>query len=297
LTLLHGFTSCHSFSGNWGQQRGEFCEVVRVAEIVNFLEEFAPPTLAEDWDNVGLLVGDGTQNASTLMTCLTISPDVAAEAVQRNAGMIVTHHPVLFRPVQRLTSETTEGRMLLDLITKGIAVFSPHTAYDSAKDGINQQLAELFQLNNIQALRPIPNFETSNHIADNSVHGAGRYGCLPVPISLGDFLEHVKAKLGIDRLQFVGNESITIERIGIACGSAAEFTQDAQKKNCQALLTGEARFHACFEAVALDIALVLAGHYATERPAIERLAEILQKQFPQLDVWASESETDPLNYR
>lgn len=73
--------------------------------------------------------------------------------------------------------------------------------------------------------------------------------------------------------------------------------QDAQKKNCQALLTGEARFHACFEAVALDIALVLAGHYATERSAIERLAEILQKQFPQLEVWASESETNPLNYR
>ncbi|MCH7688381.1 MAG: Nif3-like dinuclear metal center hexameric protein [Planctomycetes bacterium] len=268
-----------------------------VADITQFLEEFAPLRLAEDWDNVGLLVGDGTQDASALMTCLTLSPDVAAEAVRRNAGMIVTHHPVLFRPVQRLTSETAEGRMLLDLIAKGIAVFSPHTAYDSAKDGINQQLAELFQLNDIQALRPIPNFENSDHNAKQPAQGAGRCGSLPVPVSLGDFLERVKAKLGIDRLQFVGNESTTIEKIGIACGSAAEFMQDAQKKNCQALLTGEARFHACFEAVALDIALVLAGHYATERPAVERLAEILQKQFSQLEVWASESETDPLNYR
>ena len=271
--------------------------MVRVAEIVNFLEEFAPPCLAEEWDNVGLLVGDGTKNVSALMTCLTLSPDVVAEAVRRNAGMVVTHHPVLFRPVQRLTSETAEGRMLLDLIGNGIAVFSSHTAYDSANDGINQQLAELFQLNDIQALRSIPNFENCDHTAQKPVSGAGRCGSLPVPISLGDFLEHVKAKLGIERLQFVGNESTTIETIGIACGSAAEFLQDAHNKNCQALLTGEARFHACFEAVALDIALVLAGHYATERPAIERLAEILQKQFPQLDVWASESETDPLNYR
>ncbi len=103
--------------------------------------------------------------------------------------------------------------------------------------------------------------------------------------------------MGIDRLQFVGNESITIEKIGIACGTAADFMQDSHMKNCQALLTGEARFHACFEAVALDIALVLAGHCATELSAVERLAEILLKQFPQLEVWASESETDPLNYR
>ena len=271
--------------------------MVRVAEIANYLEEFAPPTLAEDWDNVGLLVGDSTKDASALMTCLTLSPDVAAEAVRRNAGMVVTHHPVLFRPVQRLTSETAEGRMLLDLIAKGIAVFSPHTGYDSAKEGINQQLAELFQLNDIQILRPIANFEDSDYAARKPAHGAGRCGSLPEPISLADFLDHVKAKLEIDRLQFVGNESTTIERIGIACGSAAEFMQDAHKKNCQALLTGEARFHACFEAVALEIALVLAGHYASERPAIERLAEILQKQFPQLEVWASESEIDPLNYR
>ena len=271
--------------------------MIRVAEIVNFLEVLAPPTLAEEWDNVGLLVGDGTKNVSALMTCLTLSPDVAAEAVRRHAEMIVTHHPVLFRPVQRLTSETVEGRMLLELIGKGIAVFSSHTGYDSAKNGINQQLAELFQLHDIQALRPIPNNEHSDHTTEKPAQGAGRCGILPEPMSLGDFLEHVKAKLEIDPLQFVGNESLTIEKIGIACGSAAEFLPDAQNKNCQVLLTGEARFHACFEAVALDIALVLAGHYATERPAIERLAEILQKQFPKLDVWASESETDPLNYR
>ena len=115
--------------------------MIRVAEIVNFLEVLAPPTLAEEWDNVGLLVGDGTKNVSALMTCLTLSPDVAAEAVRRHAEMIVTHSPVLFRPVQRLTSETVEGRRSLDLVGKGFAGFSSHPGSDAAQQSINPHRA------------------------------------------------------------------------------------------------------------------------------------------------------------
>src|SRR5579872_5922946 len=85
------------------------------------------------------------------MTCLTLSPDVAREAIERQAGLVVAHHPILFRPVKRLTGDDAEGRMLLDLIAARIAVYSPHTAYDSAPDGINQQLARLLGLVEIEA--------------------------------------------------------------------------------------------------------------------------------------------------
>jgi len=270
--------------------------VVCVSEIINFLDEFAPPALAEEWDNVGLLIGDRSHEASAIMTCLTLTPNVAAEAVRRKAEIIITHHPILFRPVQSLTSDTTEGRMLLALIRAGIAVYSPHTGYDSAMEGINQQLAEMFQLVDIDVLRPVSIKGGTNDAGERVASGAGRCGTLPSPLALCDFNELVKRNLGIDDLQYVGSETATIEKIGIACGSAADFLYEAQLKSCQVLLTGEARFHACLEAVALGIALVLAGHYATERPAIERLAEILLQQFPQLDVWASESEADPLKY-
>jgi dinuclear metal center YbgI/SA1388 family protein len=112
-----------------------------VAHIAEFLDKFAPPALAESWDNVGLLVGRSEQPVERVMTCLTITPESAAEAVTNQANLIVSHHPLPFRPLKRLTGETSEGRLLLDLIAAGIAVYSPHTAFDSAEEGINQRLA------------------------------------------------------------------------------------------------------------------------------------------------------------
>ena len=112
-----------------------------VAAIAAFLEQLAPFRLAEDWDNVGLLVGDRERSVTKLMTCLTVTPASAAEAVEAGAELIVTHHPMPFAATKRLTADTTVGRMLLDLIAARIAVFSAHTAFDSAGEGINQRLA------------------------------------------------------------------------------------------------------------------------------------------------------------
>jgi dinuclear metal center YbgI/SA1388 family protein len=123
-------------------------------EIVRYLQQIAPLTLAEDWDNVGLLLGDDSIDVVRAITCLTLTPDVADEAVTVGARLIVTHHPVLFKPVKRLTASSSEGRMLLKLMRHGIAVYSPHTAYDNAATGINQQLAELLELTDIAPLRP-----------------------------------------------------------------------------------------------------------------------------------------------
>ena len=125
-----------------------------VQEISRFLQVVAPLTLAEDWDNVGLLLGEDSTDVARLLTCLTLTPDVADEAISVGARLIVTHHPVLFKPVKRLTHASTEGRMLLKLMRHGIAVYSPHTAYDNSATGINQQLAELLDLVDIAPLRP-----------------------------------------------------------------------------------------------------------------------------------------------
>ncbi|MCP4507454.1 MAG: Nif3-like dinuclear metal center hexameric protein, partial [Fuerstiella sp.] len=112
-----------------------------VSDVIAFLEKFAPPALAEDWDNVGLLVGREAVVVQQVMTCLTLTPDVGAEAVRRGVQLVVSHHPVLFRGTKKITDATSEGRMLLQLIENGLAVYSPHTSFDSAELGINQQLA------------------------------------------------------------------------------------------------------------------------------------------------------------
>ncbi len=127
---------------------------VTVSDLTRFLERFAPTDLAEDWDNVGLLVGDPARPVRRVMTCVTLTPDVAAEAIAEQADLVVTHHPVLFKPTQRLVATDPQSRMLMDLIAARVAVYSPHTAYDNDAAGINQQLAEGLGLLDIEALKP-----------------------------------------------------------------------------------------------------------------------------------------------
>ncbi|QDV15670.1 Putative GTP cyclohydrolase 1 type 2 [Gimesia panareensis] len=262
-----------------------------VADIQDFLINLAPPELAESWDNVGLLTGDPTFQVEKILTCLTLTPDVAAEAIAAGASLIVSHHPILFRPVQQITAASAEGKMLLDLIQARISVYSPHTCYDSAERGINWQLASLLGLENVGILRP-------QTVSAESApeQGAGRFGDLPAEFSLAQLNQLIKQALKIENLQFVGDPAMRVRRLGIACGAAAEFLKDADRHECQALLTGEARFHACLEARSREMALILPGHYATERPAMEQMAELLQQQFSELKIWASEVESDPVGW-
>lgn len=365
----------------------------RVADLVAFLERFAPPALAEEWDNVGLLLGNRQREAQSVLTCLTLTPDVAREAIERRAGLIVTHHPILFRAVKRLTADNPEGQMLLELAAAGVAVYSPHTAYDSAADGINEQLARLLGLSGVEPLRSLPgareckivcflprphltavqealwsagagnigeyskcsftldgtgSFEGSaaanpavgqsgrlESVAEvrlemicpeklvpealrrlRAAHpyeepacdvypltpqsarsGSGRMGTLTAPATLADLLAIVREKLKTGPLPFVGETQQSVSRVALACGSGGEFLSAAIARGCQALVTGEARFHSCLEAREAGIALVLAGHYATERPALEYLAGILSRAFPGTAVWASEVERDPIQWK
>lgn len=260
-----------------------------VADVIQFLESFAPPELAEDWDNVGLLLGDPGNRVQSVMTCLTLTPDVAAEAVAHGAQIVITHHPILFRAVKRLTTETLEGEMLLKLVRAGVAVYSPHTAFDNAADGINQWLAEKLGLRGIESLRPNP---------DDPEHpGSGRFGDLAESLNWADFQKLLHENLKTPAFKSVSPAQRAIQRVGIACGSAAEFLRDAKQEGCDAFITGEARFHNCLEARASGLGLILLGHYASERPALEMLADRLASQFSELTVWASRDETDPISWR
>ncbi len=254
-----------------------------IKHLADFLEQLAPVALAEDWDNVGLLVGDPDRTVQRLMTCLTITPASAAEAIERGADLIVTHHPLPFRPLGRLTTETTPGRLLLDLIAARIAVYSPHTAFDSAREGINRRLAEGLDLLDIVPL--IPGEEDL---------GAGRRGRTAEPVELGQLADRVKAFLRIDRLQYVGDLGQTVQSVAVACGAAGEFLEAAQTAGCDCLLLGETSFHICLEAEATGVALLMPGHFASERFAVECLAELLARQYTALEVWPSQRERDPI---
>ena len=262
--------------------------MLTVANLCEFLDQFAPPALAAEWDNIGLLVGDRAQRVGRLMTCLTITPAAAAEAIRERADLIVTHHPLPFRPFQRLTTDEPSGRILLDLIRAGIAIHSPHTAFDSAAAGINQQLAEGMGLTAIEPLEPAE--------LGPATAGTGRTGRFAQLTTLGQAAAGLKQFLKLGGLQVVGNLQTPIERVSIACGSAGELLRLAIERKCQLFVTGETNLHTCYDAAARGIALLLVGHYASERFGVERLAETIAGQFPALTVWASRDERDPLTW-
>ena len=262
--------------------------MINVGTICRFLEEFAPLRLAEDWDNVGLLVGRNDGPVKKIMTCLTVTPESAQEAIEMGCEMIVTHHPMPFRPLKRLTDGDTVGRILLSLIEKSVAVYSPHTAFDSGRMGINQQWISGLGATLIRPLVALAD--------DPDDLGAGRIGEFAPEIMLAELVQRTKQLLSIEHVQIVGDLRAMVGRIAVACGAAGQFLSDAKREGCQAFLVGETNFHTCLEAEALGVSLVLPGHYASERFAVETLAEVLQKQFPEANVHACQSEHDPLKW-
>ena len=257
-----------------------------VSNICDFLNRFAPPHLAESWDNVGLLIGRQATEVRKIITCLTLTPDVAHEAIATSAQMIVTHHPVMFRGTKRITDEHTEGKMLLQLIENGIAVYSPHTSFDSAAFGINQQIATDLELQDIEPLKPS---EFSPNL------GSGRHGKLPHLMVIDELLHKLCRVCRADHLEVCIPASRPIKHIAVACGAAEGFLPDAIKLGCDTFITGEARFHTALEARSLGINLILTGHFPSERPAVESLATIIREQITGIEVLPSAVETNPVS--
>jgi dinuclear metal center YbgI/SA1388 family protein len=363
-----------------------------VGTVGDYLERFAPAATAAGWDNVGLLLGDRAAEVRRVMTCLTVTPDSGAEAVEAGAQLVVTHHPILFRAAKRLTADTPEGRVLLALARAGVAVYSPHTAFDNCAGGINDLLAGRLGLLDVAPLRRGPGpgrckvvvfvpdqdlgrvsdalfaagaghigqyHECSFRLAGTGTFfgsdaanptvgqkgrreevsewrleavcpesavaqviaavrqahsyeepaydvyplrpgtaegGEGRIGRLPGPLPLGQLALVLKEALAAPVVQAVGVPDRAVTRVALACGAAGEFLDDGVRAGAEVFATGEMRFHDCLRAQAQGLALLLPGHYATERCGAEELARRLQAEWPGLEVWASRRERGPISW-
>ena len=362
--------------------------------VLDHLEKLAPTRFAADWDNVGLLLGERSGGVSRLMTCLTVTPTTAQEAIDRKAELIVTHHPIFFKAAKRLTGDTAEGRMLLALARAGVAVYSPHTAFDNATDGINDLLARKLGLEEARPLR-YPRYagprqvyqlvvfvpeadlgrvsdalfaagagnigeytECSFRLAGTGTFrgsdksnpavgqkgrreevgeyrlemvcpenrlpevvaalrkahsyeepafdlyaltvppgvGEGRLGRLPEPTPLVEVAKGLRRALKCGPVQVVGDAERPVRDIAIVCGAGGEMMQDAIRAKADVFVTGEMRYHDYLAADAAGLGLILPGHHATERCGVEDLAERLRAEWPDLDIWASETEADPVTW-
>lgn len=258
-----------------------------VGAVCQFLDNIFPGMLAESWDNTGLLIGDPRRMAQSVMCCLTLSTRTIEEAVGRQAEMIVSHHPLPFRPVSRITTDTTSGTAMLRIIQAGISVYSPHTRFDSATFGINELL-----MRRIGIAESTPLVELARDL--EGIQGSGRIGELPGPGSWAEFVDRIKQSMGLGSLRGVAPCRESIRRIAVACGSGAALLPAALERGCDVFVTGEANYHCCMECESQGIGLVLLGHYQSERLGIEELAVRIQQEFSDLEVWASEREGDPI---
>ena len=261
--------------------------MVTLNAICDFMHQLAPLELAEEWDNVGLLIGDVDQKIDEILVCLTLTPNVVEEAIEKQVSLIITHHPLPFRSFKRITTDTVEGKSLWRLIGNQIAIYSAHTAFDSARKGINHQLAEHLQLKEIAPFVPTDR---------DPLVGTGRTGITAAGSSLQKIAEKAKESLLLDSIRIVGKADQAVSKVAIACGSGGSLFDLAYKAGCDLFLTGEATFHDCLKAEALGVGIILTGHYASERFAMERLATVLGEQFPEVNTQPSTSEKDPLSY-
>ena len=162
--------------------------MTRGRDLTAWLENFAPRKYAESWDNVGLLAGDPQAEAQRVMTCLTVTPESCAEAVAEKVDLLVSHHPILFRPVQHLRADRSETELVWKLSRAGVAVYSPHTAFDNTQGGINDWLANALHLTDVAPLTPFkaesffkvtvfcPHGDREPVLAAAFAAGAGRIG-------------------------------------------------------------------------------------------------------------------------
>lgn len=257
-----------------------------VADISAWLQTLAPLSLSEPWDNTGLLLGDAGAPVGSIQTCLTLTPSSVDEAIAKKANLVVAHHPLPFKALSRITTHSVPGRLLWNLARQGVSVYCPHTAWDSASMGINALLAHKLGLQHCSAILPSPE-------PMNASLGAGRIGTFDKPTTLEQLVNRLSQEIPACRPRGVDTQR-AISRVAIACGSGGSLLPHAMELGCDLFLTGEATFHTCLEAETAGVSLLMIGHYASERFAMEYLASELAAAFPHILVWASEKECDPV---
>lgn len=239
-----------------------------VKEILDFLWKAAPRELAEDFDNVGLIAGDEEVNVTRAILALDITEDVIAEAVKANAQLIISHHPVVFGAIKRMTPQDYTARRAYSLIRAGISAICMHTNLDSADDGVGETLAKKIGLTDIREIEGTG--ENGN---------GGRIGFLEAPLEPQQLTQKVKEALGCDAVRYVSGDR-EISAVAVVSGSGGDFTELVLNSGADAFVTADVKHHQFIYAADSGFTLIDAGHYETEYPIIPELKERLEKEFP-----------------
>ncbi len=253
-------------------------------DIMKVIETTYPKEAALEWDNVGLLVGRAEKEVKKIYVALDATDEVIEAAIHQKADMLVTHHPMLFSPIKRITDENFIGRRVVKLLQHDISYYAMHTNYDVL--GMAKLCGDILGLCEAEV------FEVTD---EENMEGIGRIGYLSEEMTLQDCCERVKEKFRLDGVKVFGDMKKVIKRVAISPGSGKHMTDLAVQKGADVFITAEIDHHEGIDSVDRGTAIIDAGHYGLEQIFIHDICVFLDNSFHAVDVVAA-PQTHPFRF-
>ncbi len=247
---------------------------MNVKELYQRFEEVIPSSLRESWDNDGIMCcADGASEIYRVLVALDVTEEIVDYAIERGFDLIVSHHPLIFRPISSLDEENHISRKLIKLVCSGISVFSFHTRADKLLGGVNDRLADILGM---QDAEPFGEGDL------------GRIGTIEEPMELQDFAYRVKQLCGSDVVRYADGYN-DVHKVAIVGGDGKSYVKSAIEAGADTYISGRIGYNVMEEAAEMGINLIEAGHYYTEQHITEFFRELLTEFDPNLYVEISDS--------
>lgn len=261
---------------------------MKIKEVVSALERFAPLPLQEDFDNAGLQIGLTDADVSGALLCLDVTEAVVDEAVGKGCNLIVSHHPLIFHKLRRITGEDYVQRAVMKAIKNNVVIVSMHTNMDSAQGGVNHKIAEKMNLRELA-------FFGTEKVADGVQGGEGVIGMLPHPMAADDFILMIKRTFGVECVQ--ANELLRrpIRKVALCGGAGSFLLPEAIGQGADAFVTGEMHYHDYF-GHEQEIQIAIIGHFQSEQYTGEIFQSIIEERCPGVRCCLTEICTNPIIY-
>ncbi|MBN1899692.1 Nif3-like dinuclear metal center hexameric protein [Candidatus Sumerlaeota bacterium] len=264
------------------------------SDFNDLVSSLAPPEWACSWDNVGFQIGSPRKKVQRALCALEVTPAVIAEAENKKAQIILAHHPLIFHPVGSVLDGNPVGDLIMRLVRKNLCLIVAHTNLDKSPYGTNRALASLLGLSEIDVMEP------EGEMSGGLKYGMGCIGNLRRPAPLGRYAQKVRDLLRVKNAQVVGDEARRIVRVAVISGSGGDVIHKGTLNGADVLVTGEITHHTALEAMMRGMAVICAGHFATEAPGMTFFAQQLAKQDKikrsGMEILIAKSQTPPYRY-
>ena len=239
----------------------------KVKDITAVIEQFAPLSIQENWDNSGLCIGSPEAPVTSILLGLDCTPELVDEAIACGADMIVTHHPLIFSGLKKITPENIVGEAVIKAIKAGISIYAAHTNADKVIAGVSGAMAARLGLKNVQILDE-----------DGEGTGLGVVGDLPEPISAEEAIALVKGRFSLKAMRTSKPLEGKISRVAMCGGSGGSLISAAARSGAQLYISGDISYHNFFTKEGFMIMDI--GHYESEIEIVDILFSLLKKNFP-----------------